>query len=266
MNVDKTETLDKFGHLIEVLGELREKCPWDRKQTVESLRQLTIEETFELSDAILSAKPDEIKKELGDLLLHVVFYSRLAQEQEWFDLNEVIETLIAKLKRRHPHIYGDVEATDSKTVEENWEKIKLSEKDRDRRVLSGVPSGLPPMIKAFRIQQKARGVGFDWEHREQVWNKVKEELHELIVELNDPESSAEKAENEFGDLIFAMINAGRLFNIDPEKALEMTNRKFIRRFNYLEDQTLRKGKNLHDMSLDEMEEIWQEAKKNETDR
>ncbi|HOG18989.1 MAG TPA: nucleoside triphosphate pyrophosphohydrolase [Salinivirgaceae bacterium] len=261
MDSNKEKAVESFGHLIDVLNELREKCPWDKKQTVESLRQLTIEETFELSDAILSKEVAEIKKELGDILLHIVFYARIATEKEWFTLNDIIETLIKKLKHRHPHIYGDVEAKDSKTVEENWEKIKLGEKDRKKRVLSGVPSGLPPMIKAFRIQQKARGVGFDWEYREQVWDKVQEELNELTYEINNPENNTEKIESEFGDLIFAMINAGRLYGIDPEKALEITNRKFIQRFNYLEEQTLLKGKDLHNMTLDEMEAIWQEAKK-----
>ncbi len=261
MESDRKDTLHNFARLMEIMDELRAKCPWDKKQTVDTLRQLTIEETFELSDAILSNKTSELKKELGDLLLHIVFYAKIANENQWFTLNDIIESLIAKLIHRHPHIYGTTEANDAKTVEENWEKIKLGEKGREKRVLSGVPSSLPPMIKAFRIQQKARGVGFDWEYREQVWDKVQEELNELIGELKAQNADPEKIEDEYGDFIFSLINAGRLYDIDPEKALEQTNRKFISRFNYLEEQTLLKGRSLHDMTLAEMEEIWQEAKK-----
>jgi XTP/dITP diphosphohydrolase len=261
MDSENREALRNFDRLLEIMNELRAKCPWDKKQTVDTLRQLTIEETFELSDAILSNNQSELKKELGDLLLHIVFYAKIADENAWFSMNDIIESLITKLIHRHPHIYGTVEANDAKTVEENWEKIKLSEKDRVKRVLSGVPSSLPPMIKAFRIQQKARGVGFDWEYREQVWDKVQEELNELIQELKYKEVAPEKVEGEFGDFLFSIINAGRLYDIDPEKALEQTNRKFISRFNYLEEQTLLKGRSLHDMTLAEMEEIWQEAKK-----
>ena len=252
--------LNKFEHLITVMNELREKCPWDKKQTMETLRQLTIEETFELSESILNGDVDEIKKELGDLLLHIVFYSKIADEKKWFNITDIINALIEKLIHRHPHIYGETQVINAKEVEENWEKIKLNEKDRKKQVLSGVPKSLPPMIKAFRIQQKARGVGFDWDHKEQVWDKVTEELNELKAEITTNNLTSTKIEQEFGDLLFSIINAGRLYDIDPEKALERTNKKFINRFNYLESQTISKGLNLHDMTLDEMEVIWQKAK------
>lgn len=258
---NKQETLEKFEQLLVVLSELREKCPWDKAQTIDTLRLLTIEETYELSESILNHDVDEIKKELGDLLLHIVFYAKIAEEKSWFAIADVMESLIEKLKHRHPHIYGNTQANSAKEVEENWEQIKLKEKDRKKQVLSGVPTSLPPVIKAFRIQQKARGVGFDWEYKEQVWDKVTEELNELKDEIAGYEDDSNRMEQEFGDLLFSMINAGRLYNIDPEKALEMTNKKFISRFNYLESQTIAKGNSLHDMSLDEMEVIWQEAKK-----
>ncbi len=264
MSEERVKALENFNQLLDIMDDLRAKCPWDKEQTIDSLRKLTIEEVYELSDAILSSNPVQLKKELGDLLLHIVFYAKIGSEKGYFTLSEVIQLLIDKLIFRHPHIYGNVDANDARTVEENWEKIKLTEKDREKRVLSGVPSSLPPLIKAFRIQQKARGVGFDWEKPDQVWDKVQEELSELMDELKkDPTSK--QAEQEFGDLLFALINAGRLYNIDPEQALEITNRKFIQRFNYLEEQTLLKGRSLHDMTLEEMERIWQEAKKYESD-
>lgn len=262
METERHKTLENFNRLLDIMDDLREKCPWDREQTVESLRKLTIEEVFELSDSVLSGKFSELKKELGDLLLHIVFYAKIGSENQWFTINDVLESLIEKLIYRHPHIYGTVEAADAKTVEENWEKIKLNEKDRPKRVLSGVPSSLPPVIKAYRIQQKARGVGFDWQQPEQVWDKVQEELSEVMNEIKNNPSNKTAIRNEFGDLFFAIINAARLYDIDPEEALETTNRRFIDRFNYLEEQTILKGKSLHQMSLDEMEEIWQQAKRN----
>lgn len=263
MIINKQDILLQLSNLIGVVEELREKCPWDKKQTIETLRPLTIEETFELSEAILKQNFDEIKKELGDLLLHLIFYSIIGAEKERFTLGDVAETLITKLKYRHPHIYGDTNVESSIDVEKNWEQLKLQEKDREKRVLSGVPSSLPSIIKALRIQQKARSAGFDWEQKAQVWDKVEEEFKELQNELFDDEMSQERAEGEFGDLLFAVINAGRLYGIDPDTALERTNKKFIDRFNYLESQSIKKGKSLHDMTLDEMETIWQEAKKSE---
>ncbi len=252
-------TLKVFNELLEIMDELRAKCPWDKKQTNESLRTLTIEETYELADAILKNEPSLIKKELGDLLLHIVFYSKIASETQEFTMADVIASLNEKLIYRHPHIFSDVEAKDAKTVEENWEKLKLKEKDGNKSVLEGVPMSLPAMVKANRIQDKARGVGFDWEHKEQVWDKVKEELEELIVEVKA--SDEDKMEAEFGDLLFSVINAARLYGVNPENALERTNRKFIKRFNYLEEKTIKVGKDLKTMTLSEMDEIWEEAKK-----
>ncbi|MBS2212375.1 nucleoside triphosphate pyrophosphohydrolase [Carboxylicivirga mesophila] len=252
-------TLIVFNELLTIMDELRTKCPWDKKQTNDSLRTLTIEETYELADAILKNDPSLIKKELGDLLLHIVFYSKIASETNAFTMTDVIKALNEKLIYRHPHIFGDVEANDAKTVEENWERLKLKEKDGNKSVLEGVPMSLPAMVKANRIQDKARGVGFDWEHKEQVWEKVKEELEELIVEVEAHDE--DKMEAEFGDLLFSVINAARLYGVNPENALERTNRKFIKRFNYLEEKTLKVGKDLKAMSLAEMDEIWEEAKK-----
>ena len=253
------ETLKSFQNLIEILDELREKCPWDKKQTMESLRHLTIEETYELADSILKEDNNEIKKELGDLLLHIVFYAKIAKEQNAFTLNEVIDSLCEKLVYRHPHVFGDTNVANATEVEQNWEKLKLKEKDGNKGVLDGVPKALPAMLKAHRIQDKARGVGFDWEEKEQVWDKVQEEFAELEYEVEQDNKA--KIEAEFGDLFFSMINAARLYDIDPEAALERTNLKFIQRFNFLENRTISKGISLKDMSLEEMDEIWNEAKK-----
>ena len=258
------EELKAIDRLLNIMDELRLQCPWDRKQTFESLRKLTIEETYELADAIAEKDYPEIKKELGDLLLHIVFYSKLGSEIGEFNIADVANSISEKLIYRHPHIYGDVKVVDADEVASNWEKLKLKEK-KDKKVLDGVPKALPAMVKANRIQEKARGVGFDWEVREQVWDKVNEELGEVMEEIEICEKSADKnkeaLESEFGDLLFSVINAARLYNIDPELALERTNKKFIKRFNYLEQETISKGKSLHDMSLDEMNLIWEKAKK-----
>ena len=251
-------TLQAFQHLLEIMDELRAKCPWDKKQTLESLRHLTIEETYELADAIIDNDLDEIKKELGDLMLHIVFYAKIGQEQDAFDIKDVLEGINEKLIRRHPHIYGDTVADNDEQVKENWEKIKLRE--GKKKVLSGVPASLPAMIKAYRIQDKARGVGFDWEKPHQVWDKVQEELNELKQEV-DNNAPPEKIEQEFGDLLFALINYSRFINVNPESALERTNKKFIRRFEYLETQTNAANKDMKKMSLDEMDVFWNEAKK-----
>ncbi|MCG8409822.1 MAG: nucleoside triphosphate pyrophosphohydrolase [Bacteroidales bacterium] len=250
--------LEAFNRLLEIMDELREKCPWDKKQTMESLRSLTIEETYELADAIIKNDHDELKKELGDLLLHIVFYAKIGSEKNEFDISDVITGINQKLVHRHPHVFGNINVKNSKEVEENWEAIKMKEKDRDNSVLSGVPDSLPALVKANRVQQKVRGVGFDWEERSQIWDKVNEELNELKAEIELQKH--EKIEEEFGDLFFSLINAARLYDIDPETALERTNRKFIKRFNFLEEQTLKKGISLKDMSLDEMNVIWEKAK------
>lgn len=255
------EKLDEFRRLLEIMTELRTKCPWDKEQTFESLRTLTIEETYELADAILKDNKKEISKELGDLLLHIVFYAEMGNETQDFDIYDVTKNLCEKLIYRHPHIFGDVEANSPEKVMQNWENLKLKEKGGNKTVLSGVPVSLPALIKAHRIQDKARSVGFDWEEREQVWDKVNEELNELKVEIASMDQN--KMEAEFGDLMFSLINAARLYNINPENALERTNRKFIQRFNYLESKTITLGKDLKKMSLAEMDEIWEEAKKNE---
>lgn len=256
------KTLAAFKELLEIMDELREKCPWDKKQTLESLRKLTIEETYELGDAILRSDLQKIKKELGDLMLHIVFYAKIGSEKGAFDMADVLEGINKKLIYRHPHVFGEVDVDGSaRKVEENWEALKLKEKDGNRRVLEGVPVSLPALVKANRIQEKASGVGFDWEFKEQVWEKVKEEVNELSEEIDKVDE--DKIEAEFGDLFFAMVNAARLYGVDPEAALERTNLKFIQRFNYLESETLLKGKNLHDMSLEEMDKYWEEAKKKE---
>lgn len=251
--------LTAFQELLEILDRLRAECPWDREQTNESLRTLTIEETYELADAIVKNDPSLIKKELGDLLLHIVFYAKIGEEKQQFDMADVIDSLNEKLIYRHPHIFGDTKVKDANEVLSNWEKLKLKEKDGNKSVLAGVPTMLPAMIKANRIQDKARGVGFDWEEREQVWDKVQEELRELNHEIT--KGNTDGMEDEFGDLFFSLINAARLYNIDPENALERTNRKFIQRFNYLEQKTIQQGRDLKSMSLAEMDEIWDEAKK-----
>ncbi len=240
------------------MDELREKCPWDQKQTLESLRKLTIEEVYELGDAILRSNLNEVKKELGDLLLHIIFYAKIGSETNSFDIGDVIDNLTEKLIYRHPHVFGDTKVADAIEVEQNWEALKLKEKDRGRRVLEGVPDALPALVKANRIQEKARGVGFDWEEKQQVWDKVKEELEEFEAEVRADHKK--NMENELGDLIFSIVNVARLYDIDPESALERTNQKFIRRFNYLEEQTLLKGRSLHTMSLAEMDFFWDQAK------
>lgn len=248
-----------FGKLLDIMDDLREKCPWDREQTNESLRKLSIEEVYELGDAILENNPQEIKKELGDILLHIVFFAKIGEEKGLFDIGDVVMNLIDKLIYRHPHVFGNTEASDSNQVLQNWEALKLTEKGRSKRVLEGVPMALPALIKANRIQEKVRGVGFDWEYKEQVWDKVREELGELEDEVRA--GHTKEMEHELGDLIFSVVNAARLYGIDPESALERTNQKFIRRFNYLEEQTLLKGKSLHGMTLEEMDVYWNEAKK-----
>lgn len=248
-----------FERLLIIMDELREQCPWDKKQTLESLRYLTIEETYELSDAILDGDMSEIKGELGDLMLHLVFYSKIASETNHFDVSDVLNTVCDKLIRRHPHIYGDTKVSGEEEVKANWEQIKLKEKgDRNKSVLEGVPKSLPAMVKATRIQEKARGVGFDWDNKEQVWEKVNEELEEFKEEVDDNSS---KMEDEFGDVLFSMINYARFIGINPEDALEKTNRKFIKRFQFLESESLKDGKKLGEMTLDEMDNYWERAKK-----
>ncbi len=259
----RAEQLAAFDRLLTIMDELRAQCPWDKKQTTESLRHLTIEETFELSDAILEGNPEEIKKEVGDLLLHLVFYAKIGSEQGSYDIRTVIDSLCEKLIRRHPHIYGDTVAQDEETVKQNWEKIKLTEKG-NVSVLGGVPKSLPALIKAMRIQEKARGVGFDWEEPEQVWEKVKEEMGEFETEFrvaSGTKIDQEKAASEFGDLLFSLINYARFIDINPEEALERTNIKFISRFQYLERAAKAAGKNLSEMSLAEMDVYWEEAKR-----
>lgn len=263
----RAEKLAAFDRLLTIMDELRLNCPWDKKQTIESIRHLTIEETFELSDAILEGDLQEVKKELGDIMLHLVFYSRIADEQGAFDVADVLHSISEKLIHRHPHIYSDVQADDEETVKANWEKIKLKEKGKSgeqiKSVLEGVPRSMPPLVKAMRIQEKARGVGFDWEQKEQVWEKVEEEMQEFKEEFNAADPAAidkEKAQSEFGDLLFSLINYARFIDINPEEALERTNKKFIRRFQYLEASARKAGRELSDMSLSEMDEYWNKAK------
>ncbi len=239
------------------MDELREKCPWDREQTLESLRNLTIEETYELADAIMDHDLEEVRKELGDLMLHIVFYSKIGTEEGVFDIADVMNGICDKLIFRHPHVFGDVQVKNSGEVLENWEELKM--KEGNRSVLEGVPVSLPAMIKSHRIQDKVRAVGFDWDHRDQVWDKVTEEINEVKYELMNGQDKS-KTENEIGDLLFSIINAARLYDIEPETALERTNRKFIKRFKYLEKRAHELGRSLKEMSLEEMEVIWQEAK------
>lgn len=255
----REEKLEAFGRFLDILDELRVKCPWDKKQTNESLRPNTIEEVYELCDALMKNDKKEICKELGDVLLHVAFYAKIASETGDFDIKDVCDKLSDKLVYRHPHVFGEVKADTAEKVTENWEQLKLKEKDGNKSVLSGVPDALPSLIKAYRIQDKARNVGFDWEQREQVWDKVKEEIGEFQAEID--KMNKEQAEAEFGDLFFSLINTARLYHINPDNALERTNQKFIRRFNYLEAHTLKEGKDLQKMSLEEMDAIWNEAKK-----
>jgi XTP/dITP diphosphohydrolase len=254
-------TLNEFKRLLEIMDELRVKCPWDREQTFESLRKLTIEETYELGDAILKKDLQEIMKELGDLIMHIVFYAKIGSEKGAFTLEDVIRNINEKLLYRHPHVFGETVVADAREVLENWEALKLKEKGRNNRVLEGVPVDMPALVKANRIQEKASGVGFDWEYKEQVWDKVKEEISELASEISRVDQ--DKIESEFGDLFFAMVNAARLYGVDPEAALERTNIKFIQRFNYLENETLQKGRDLKKMTLAEMDEIWEQAKRDE---
>jgi len=266
----REKALGSFERLLDIMDELREKCPWDREQTMESLRPLTIEETYELSDSIIAKDNSNIAKELGDILLHIVFYAKIGEESSQFDISAVIDSLCNKLVYRHPHVFSQREVSGTREVIENWEQLKGKEKDGNKSLLSGVPASLPSLVKAYRIQDKARAVGFDWEEREQVWDKVKEELNEFESELRsekgDMGNNAEggdgrRAEEEFGDLLFSMVNAARLYNINPDTALEMTNRKFIKRFNYLEEKTIKAGRSLKEMTLQEMDQIWEEAKK-----
>jgi len=251
------EKAKAFIRLVEIMDRLREECPWDQKQTINSLRYLTIEEVYELSDAILDGNFEEIKKELGDLLLHVIFYSRIASEKKVFDIVDVLNTISDKLIHRHPHIYGDVKVKDEKEVKENWEKLKL--KEGKNSVLEGVPKSLPAVVKAYRIQEKVRGIGFDWENKGQVWDKVLEEIQELKNEENN--NNIDRIEEEFGDVLFAFINYSRFININPEDALEKTNKRFIKRFQFLEKQISADGKQLSDLTFDEMNSYWDLAKK-----
>ncbi len=254
----RDQKLEAIGNFLDVLDILRVKCPWDAKQTNESLRPNTIEEVYELCDALINDDTPNIKKELGDVLLHVAFYSKIAEEKNQFDIADVSNALVDKLKFRHPHIFGDIKADSAEEVAQNWEQIKLKEKNGNKTVLSGVPSSLPALIKANRIQEKARNVGFDWETPEQVWDKVKEEISEVESEIKN--MNQEALESEFGDLLFSVINAARLYGVNPENALEKTNKKFIHRFNYVEQKAKELGIPLKEMSLEQMDKFWEEAK------
>ena len=257
----REEKIEAFGRLLDVLDRLRVECPWDRKQTNESLRPNTIEEVFELCDALMKDDSKNICKELGDVLMHVCFYSLIGQEKGDFDVADVCQKQADKLIFRHPHVYGEVVAESAEKVLQNWEQIKLREKDGNKTVLSGVPQALPSLIKAYRIQDKARNVGFDWDKREDVWTKVREELDELQAELERDDK--ERSTAELGDFLFSVINAARLYHLNPDNALEQTNQKFIRRFNYVEQHSIREGKPLTEMTLAEMDKLWEEAKKTE---
>lgn len=253
-DLNRKTKIDAFDRLLTIMDELRENCPWDKKQTMETLRHLTIEETYELSDAIIENDLEEVKKELGDLMLHLVFYARIGDEKNSFDMADVLNSVCEKLIRRHPHIYEDVKVNNEEEVKTNWEKIKLMEKGNES-VLGGVPKSLPALVKAMRIQEKARGVGFDWDNQDQVWEKVEEEMEEFKAE-----SQKEKQAEEFGDLLFSLINYARFIDINPEEALERTNKKFIKRFQYVESESKNDGKNLGDMTLEEMDKYWEKAK------
>ena len=261
-DLERSDKLAAFDRLLTIVDELRENCPWDKKQTMESLRHLTIEETYELSDAILESDLEEVKEELGDLMLHLTFYARLAAEKKAFDMASVLNGICDKLIRRHPHIYGDTLAEDEATVKANWEQIKLKEKG-NTSVLGGVPRSLPALVKAMRIQEKASGVGFDWENGNQVWDKVEEEIKEFKAETQVETVNSQRKNEEFGDVLFSLINYARFQDINPEEALERTNKKFIKRFQYLERASKREGKSLAEMTLSEMDFYWEEAKKNE---
>jgi tetrapyrrole methylase family protein/MazG family protein len=254
----REKKLEAFGRLLDIMDELREKCPWDNKQTNESLRANTIEETYELAEAIINNDNNEIKKELGDLLLHIVFYSKIGEEKEAFDVADVCNAICDKLIFRHPHVFGDVSIDSASKVEQSWEQIKLKEKGGNKTILEGVPTSLPSLVKAYRIQDKARNSGFDWQQRQDVWDKVNEELSELKNEIE--RMDADKTEAEFGDFLFSIINAARLYKINPDNALERTNKKFIYRFNYMEKKVSEQGKLLNNLSLEELEKFWQEAK------
>lgn len=254
-DLQRKEKLEAFDKLLTLMDELRINCPWDKKQTLESLRYLSIEEIYELSDAILSADTEEIKNELGDIMLHLVFYAKIADEQKNFHIGDVLDGVREKMIRRHPHIYGDEKVQDEDDVKRNWEKIKQKE-GKEKKVLSGVPQSLPSLVKAIRIQEKARGAGFDWDEKSQVWDKVQEELNEF-----KDAPTQEEREKEFGDLIFSLVNYARFEGINPEEALERTNRKFISRFNFLEDKVKEKDQDLTELSLEEMDIYWEEAKK-----
>ncbi|QHT69352.1 nucleoside triphosphate pyrophosphohydrolase [Rhodocytophaga rosea] len=261
-SADRLAKLQAFDRLLTIMDELREQCPWDKKQTIESLRHLTIEETYELSDSIMDGNLPEVKKELGDLALHIVFYARIASETGQFDIADVLNGICEKLISRHPHIYGDVKADTEEKVKQNWEQLKL--KEGNKSVLGGVPVSLPALVKAMRIQEKARSAGFDWEEKSQVWEKVEEEMQEFQQAFaNESHLQPEEAEKEFGDLLFSLVNYARFVNINPETALERTNKKFIKRFNYLEAEAKKAGKNLQNMTLAEMDVYWEEAKKQE---
>ena len=265
----REEKLQAFGRILDVLDEVRVKCPWDRKQTNESLRPQTLEEVYELNGAILEGDDHEISKELGDVLLHILFYAKIGEEKQSFDIADSINFLCDKLIYRHPHVFATAEVADEEDVKRQWEMLKTKEKDGNKRVLSGVPDGLPPLLKAYRMQDKARGVGFDWECKEQVWDKVKEEMGEYQAELDamaaaqseeEKKAAYDRAEEELGDFLFATVNAARLYGLNPDTALERTCAKFRRRFTYLEEQTIRKGRDLKDMTLAEMDAIWDEGK------
>ncbi|MFT4168169.1 MAG: nucleoside triphosphate pyrophosphohydrolase [Dysgonomonas sp.] len=255
----REQKLEAFGRLLDIMDELRVKCPWDAKQTNESLRTNTIEETYELCEAIIKNDNKEIKKELGDVLLHIVFYSQIGQEKEAFDIADVCNSLCDKLIYRHPHVFGDDAAKTAGEVEQSWEQLKLKEKGGNKTVLEGVPASLPSIAKAHRIQDKARNAGFDWDQKEDVWTKVKEEINEVETEIS--QMNSDKMEAEFGDLFFSLINASRLYKVNPDNALERTNQKFINRFNYIEQKAKEQGRNLKDMTLAEMDTLWEEAKK-----
>ena len=256
---NRAQKLEAFDRLLTIMDELRANCPWDKKQTMETLRHLTIEETYELGDAILENDLEEVKKELGDLMLHMVFYAKIADERKAFDIADVLQQVCDKLVRRHPHIYGDLAISGEEEVKENWEKIKLAEKGNEG-VLGGVPKSLPAMVKAMRIQEKARGAGFDWDHKDQVWDKVEEEMSEFKQEIDGPQMNKEAASDEFGDLIFSLINYARFVDINPEEALERTNKKFISRFQFMEEASKQDGKKLDEMTLEEMDAYWEQAK------
>ena len=256
----REEILDAFGRFLDVLDELRVKCPWDRKQTNNSLRPNTIEECFELSDALVADDTQNICKELGDVLLHVAFYAKIAQEKRQFDMKDVCDRLCDKLIYRHPHVFGDAVAETAGEVCKNWEQLKMTEKDGNKTILSGVPSSMPSLIKAYRMQEKAANVGFDWDKKEDVWEKVREEIAEVETEMQRGDKAA--MEKEFGDLLFSLVNAARLYGINPDNALEMTNAKFRRRFGYVEEHSVGQGRNLKDMTLQEMDALWNDAKKN----